>query len=287
LLNEVVSRLYSEQPQKTLYHYTSLNALMGIVAHRNFWVSEIRYLNDAEELRHFGTWLESEIARRLQQPNGQQKVLTQFREWLRQRLNYGPMLFVGCFTENGSLLSQWRGYCPHGRGVSIGFNPSKVLEHTRRYSFGIGRCIYDKQSKLDLATQVVEAVISASNKNGESTNYHSSQSYHGIFSDIKPQLLQISALIKDFCFHEEAEWRVVSPVFNNYVEPSIKYREGASMLIPYMELPLAEVGEKIEMERIFVGPTPTMNLSADSLHRYLSREAACRVVINCQIPYRG
>jgi hypothetical protein len=80
---------------------------------------------------------------------------------------------------------------------------------------------------------------------------------------------------------------VVSQVLSNYVEPPIKFREGPSLLIPFMELPLADSGQKIEMEHIFVGPTPTMNLSADSLRRYLSREAACSTIINCQMPYRG
>lgn len=287
MLLGTVSQLYSEEPKRTLYHYTSLTGLMGIVEHRNFWVSDIRYLNDAEELRHLGTWLNVEISRRLEQSNGPQKVLTQFREWLRDRLNFGPMLFVGCFTENGNLLSQWRGYCPHGRGVSIGFNPSKILEYARRHSFAIGRCIYDNHTKSNLAIQVVDAVIAASEQTGESQKYHHSQSYYGIFFDIEPDLLKIAALVKDTCFHEEVEWRVVSQVLSNYVVPPIKFREGLSMLIPYMEMPLADSGQKIEMEHIFVGPTPTANLSADSLRRYLSREAACSTIGNCQIPYRG
>jgi hypothetical protein len=44
MLLGTVSQLYSEKPKRTLYHYTSLTGLMGIVEHRNFWVSDIRYL---------------------------------------------------------------------------------------------------------------------------------------------------------------------------------------------------------------------------------------------------
>lgn len=286
MLNDIVQKLYAERPQKTLFHYTSLSGLMGIVSHRAFWVSDIRYLNDAEELRHIGAWLDSEIARRLEASSGPQKLLTQFREWLRERLNYGPMLFVGCFTENGNLLSQWRGYCPHGRGVSIGFRINNIIEATIRSAFMIGKCVYDKETKIIIANEIIDTVISYSEKCGESSDYHQSQSYHGAFYKIEPDLLRIAALIKDQSFHEEAEWRVVSQVLDNYVEPNINFRDGPNMLIPYMELPLTNSDNKLEIECVFVGPTPTVNLSIDSLMRYLSREAVCSTIHNSGIPYR-
>ena len=288
MLHETVRQLYSDQPQRTLYHYTSLIGLMGIVEQCNFWVSDIRYLNDSEELKHLGRWLDGAAGRR-EQSQGPQKVLTQFREWLRHRLlvDFGPTLFVGSFTENGNLLSQWRGYCQHGRGgVSIGFSPSKIIEYTQRHSFIIGRCIYDSETKSHLAEQVINAIISTAELNGASPEFHPSQSYYGIFREIEPELLRIAALVKDRSFHEEKEWRVVSQIFSNYIEPPIKFREGSSMLIPYIEMPLAESGQKIQIEDIFVGPSPTMNLSVDSLSRYLRRSAMCGRIASCGIPHR-
>jgi hypothetical protein len=288
MLHETVRQLYSEEPQRTLYHYTSLTGLKGIVEQRNFWVSDIRYLNDSEELRHLAKWL-NDTAGRLEQSLGPKKVLTQFREWLRHRLliDFGPTLFVGSFTERGNLLSQWRGYCQHGRGLSIGFSPSKIIEYTRRHSFVIGRCIYDSQTKSCLAEQVINEIITAAERNGESSEFHPSQSYYGTFAETEPELLRIAALVKDDGFHEEKEWRVVSPVFSNYIEPPIKFREGSSMLIPYMEVPLADSSQKIQIEDIFVGPTPTMSLSMTSLRQYLDRSAICARIVSCGIPYRG
>src|SRR5215472_6382632 len=103
MLHETVRQLYSGEPQRTLYHYTSLTGLKGIVEQRNFWVSDIRYLNDSEELRHLGKWL-NDTAGRLEQSLGPKKVFMQFREWLGHRLliDFGPTLFVGSFTERGN-----------------------------------------------------------------------------------------------------------------------------------------------------------------------------------------
>jgi len=171
-------------------------------------------------------------------------------------------------------------------GVSIGFSPSKIIEYTQRHSFIIGRCIYDSETKSHLAEQVINAIISTAELNGASPEFHPSQSYYGIFREIEPELLRIAALVKDRSFHEEKEWRVVSQIFSNYIEPPIKFREGSSMLIPYIEMPLAESGQKIQIEDIFVGPSPTMNLSVDSLSRYLRRSAMCGRIASCGIPHR-
>ena len=37
------------------------------------------------------------------------------------------VLFGASFRANGNLLSQWRGYAVHGKGVSIGFNPREIV----------------------------------------------------------------------------------------------------------------------------------------------------------------
>ena len=73
----------------------------------------------------------------------------------------------------------------------------------------------------------------------------------------------------------------------HFIEPPIKFREGSSMLIPYMEMPLADSGQKLPIEDIIVGPTPTMNLSMESLVRYLRRSGVDSRIASCGIPYRG
>ena len=104
-LSDIVQRLYRGQPTKTLFHYTSLSGMEGIVRDRFLRAGEIRYLNDESELLHFTHWLDGAAVKR--QPPESTKVLSQFQAWYTQRLiGEGPMVFVGCFTENGNLLSQ-------------------------------------------------------------------------------------------------------------------------------------------------------------------------------------
>src|SRR3954467_7124540 len=127
-LSEVSAGLAASRPSDTLFHYTSLKALMAIVSSRSLLATDIRYFNDAAELRHPGNLLRTSIAQRLEAGTPHARVLTQFNEWTRERLANGHMLFVVSFTANGNLLSQWRGYCAAGKGVSLGFAADKLLE---------------------------------------------------------------------------------------------------------------------------------------------------------------
>jgi hypothetical protein len=51
-LKELADEMYAEQPEKTLYHYTSLNGLLGIVGSRSLLMTDVRYLNDAVAIQH-------------------------------------------------------------------------------------------------------------------------------------------------------------------------------------------------------------------------------------------
>lgn len=125
-IGDIAKQLYSEHPTDVLYHYTSLDAIDGIVGSKSLWATDIRYFSDAAEMRHTVELLRFEIGQRIDQKGSNAKMLGQFREWLSHRLTAGHMLFVASFTANGNLLSQWRGYCPHGRGISLGFNPELI-----------------------------------------------------------------------------------------------------------------------------------------------------------------
>ncbi len=289
-MDEIIKQLYEEQPTKTLYHYTSLTGLMGMVKSRNMRASEIHYLNDTEELKHLGKLLDREIGIRLENGAGPRNVLIQFREWSATRRKNGPLVFVGSYTEEGNLLSQWRGYCPHGNGVSLGFDPDKLTRSARSKSFAIGKCIYGKDRKKALVEQLINAVVLMAEERGEAppNQKHPTQSFHDIFSELESKLLMIAALIKNPAFHEEKEWRIVSPIISNYVETPIKYREGATSLIPFMEVPLPKNNQQaIDIEHIFLGPTPNSDLSMNSISWYLSREGVHINNSYCMIPYRN
>lgn len=289
-IKTLADKLYQEQPDRVLYHYTSISGMMGIVSSKVLRASEIRYLNDAAELKHLQQLVVNVVRAVGEQLDAVSEISRQFGKWLTERVQYGPLVFVVSLTERGNLLSQWRGYTPHGQGVSLGFPPQHLAQVTAGASFTLGRCIYDPNQHNDIVVALLNAIVAEAKNRGPSDKHHPSQSYHAYFEEVEEHVLRICALLKHPSFAEESEWRAVSQAHCNYVIPPIEYRAGKSFLVPYIELPLSLPGEGLVMPHVIVGPTPTPDLSMASVTMYLSKyapETEPRRVQNSMIPYRG
>jgi DUF2971 family protein len=289
---QLADELYVEQPAEVLYHYTSLGALAEIVASGCLYATDIRFFSDAAEMKHAADILGIYIAQRIEAHATNSRLFSQFRQWVLERLTGGHMQFVVSFTENGNLLSQWRSYCPHGKGVSIGFAPELLTRAATAQGFHVGKCIYDNEAQRSLMESILTDIESLAETRGENTDpskRHPSQSFHDVFEEVENDLLRIAALLKHGAFSEEEEWRAVSPITRNYVHAPIKYREGRTMLIPYIEFSLrGDVSSRLPLDHVYLGPTPSANNSMTSLSRFLSKYGANPMhgVTYCQIPYR-
>src|SRR5688500_15747865 len=143
----LANELYAEPPTGKLYHYTSLNGLMGIVQSGSLLATDMRYFNDATEIEHATNQLREAINLRIarlrkKSQRARRQLLRLCFSWIASRFTAGHVFYVGSFTANGNLLSQWRSYCPVGRGVSIGFDPTAVQTSATRQTFALGKCVY-------------------------------------------------------------------------------------------------------------------------------------------------
>jgi hypothetical protein len=265
---------------------------MGIVHSQVLWASDIRYMNDSAELKHTADLIRMEITQRITAGHAKPNLLNQFLEWVTHRITNGHMLFAASFRSNGNLLSQWRGYSKLGKGVSLGFNPGYILKCAREQSFQIGKCIYNSADQRRLIKQVVDSVevlAQAHHEKKDSPEKNDPQSYYDVFEKIETDLLRIAAILKHPSFQEEEEWRIVSSALTDYVTSPVLFREGTSMLVPYVEFKLLHAKDKpVALEHIFLGPTPNINISMNSLTMFLAKNGANpeKGITYCEIPYR-
>jgi len=294
MIQEITSKLYSDIPRERLYHYTTFNGLLGIVDASTLWASDIRYMNDSAELKHTVDLIRIEIIYRIATGHTNPDLLNQFLDWVTHRITNGHMLFASSFRANGNLLSQWRGYSRIGKGVSLGFNPEFILECAKRQSFQIGKCIYDRDEQKRLISQIIDSVeqLAKSHEKASGNQHQESleHTYHCIFQEIESDLLRIAAIVKHPSFKEEEEWRVVSPVITDFLKEPVLFREGTSMLVPYIEFNLtAEPPSSIQLEHLFLGPTPNITISMNSLTMFLAKHGIRpdSGISYCQIPYRA
>lgn len=290
MIESITQRLFSQTPIDTLYHYTSLEGLLGIVDSGELRASDIRYMNDSAELRHTLNLLNSHITERIIAGTDDPGLLNQLLEWLSHRIVKGPMLFGASFRANGNLLSQWRGYSIHGKGVSLGFNPEHITTCAERQNFQVAKCLYDSTQQKKLIEKIVDAIEELALNNVQHIDSCSADhQWHNIFEQIESDLLRIAAILKHPSFEEEQEWRIISPVIASSENKPIYFREGASMLVPYYAFDLmASPSAKLELDHVFLGPTSNIDLSMQSISLYLQKYNARpdQGVDYCQIPYR-
>lgn len=290
-IGKLTEKLFGDTPQGLLYHYTTLKGVLGIVGCRKLWASDIRYMNDSAELKHAADLIRDEIRERIAGGHENADLLGQFADWVTNRITNGHMMFAASFRAHGNLLSQWRGYSSHGKGVSLGFSAEFIGQCVKKQQFQIGKCIYEPGRQHKLICQIIDSVESDvySQLQGDETREQLSQIYKNVFENIEVYLLRIAAILKHPSFREEMEWRIISPVISRCSESPILFREANAMLVPYIEFDLfLEPGQPPQLEHLFLGPTPNINISMNSLKMFLQRHRIepSQGIDYCQIPFR-
>ena len=257
---------------KLLYHYTSQKGLLGILNTNSLWMTNILYLNDSSEFTHTINMVKSELTERRKLLQNKGKLYDKYKEVERVLAGFlserRTESYVFSLSTEGDDLNQWRGYCPKEGGFSIGFNHEKLLsiienlnkiENGKRYK--IRECIYIQEEQIKKVKSLIDRIDDK------------------VFYE---ELVKISSYIKDKSFKDEKEYRLIY-----HREPKeIKYREGKSMIIPYIEFPPID-GGLLPISKIIVGP-PHPELSKLSIEYLLNTKKYEDIeVVKSEIPYRS
>lgn len=276
-----------------LYHYTSHRSLRCIVEDRQLRISHVYYMNDANEIKYGAELFKTVVAERQNRETDPTLVdfLVEFRDWLNQLIGLPHYIFVFSLTEKGNLLSQWRAYTPSGEaGVSIGFSKEGLEKIAAKKGFELIKCLYDKKEQLGILNTELDAIVAKFNKDVPSIKTAGStpnQKYVSYCYQYSERLLKTFCRIKDPFFQEESEWRLVSKYYEKYTDPEIKFREGRTTLVPFIEFPLTGIHDDGRLfEQVYVGPSPNFNLAYSAIVSFLSNKKACKVTINSQLPLR-
>jgi hypothetical protein len=273
----LIKSLMSAVPSRnTIFHYTSQQGLLGIIKEKALWLSSIRHLSDAAEFGYSVELVRDRLMRKLRAERG---PWNHYYGAILERLDLVKEVapFVGSFSEHGDLLSQWRAYTPNGIGFSIGFKYQYLIDLAEKQQCRLVKCVYQK-AEHDV---IVEELITLGGRLVNGGEYEDAVTAFFLgFYNVAPAMKHPS-------FSEELEWRLVKEVaLPNDV--ARKFREGKSMLIPYKEFKLAKEDGVISFSRVFVGPTPHMDLSIASLQNLLMiSEVDGWKITASSIPYRS
>ena len=289
----------------TLYHYTSLNGVLGILHSRAIWASHVSYLNDASEFLH-GVSFAREIAGNIFMADD---YLAAFGWAVRHALEAVSAvdLYTASFSEKADLLSQWRGYCPAGAGLCLGFDSDLLRDYCLERGYRLEKCIYTHDEQIrQVRTLVSECLEEFPSRDLSRQDYEKLTSKERVDTDLAYQdrttrgsdstqanaaterlcanIEKLTPLFKHEGFHEEAEWRIVA----NEPREKIKFRASSSYLVPYIELPVVSHGSGSVLREVIIGPNPNHDRCAKSIEMLLAAGGLSEVEVkSSSIPFNS
>ncbi|NCB39243.1 MAG: DUF2971 domain-containing protein [Erysipelotrichia bacterium] len=268
------------QPPESIFHYTTQKGILGIVAKREMWATQVHFLNDKNEVLLTFKLLERELKK--QADRAQNPAFKKLLNSIRRNLSHIDQghICIASFCEAGDLLSQWRGYGNQGKGYAIGFNLKELTRIAKRQHFVLWPCVYSSSLQIELVSYLIDSWCR------EFCTEKFIQ-HDKMFSVINTSVCQLAPIIKDESFSEEKEWRLVSSVVSSK-SPCFAFREGEYSLIPYYNFQIADENGRHSIKKIIVGPSPHIELACNSLATFLTATKLPTVeIISSKIPFRN
>lgn len=283
--DELFARLMRRVPLPELvFHYTTGQGLVGIGRSRRIWATDLRYLNDSLEFT-YALGLLQQLLAIFQHDKSVGFPEELMAEWMVafQALPR-VQVFVASFCEDGDLLSQWRGYGGVS-GYAVGLDPGRLRTAVASFDQpgALFPCVYDFREQLELIREALLFLLD---------EYVKGESSRALLDDFGTHffahMLVLASCFKHPNFAEEREWRLVFRSDPEGLTVPLLHRMGASMLLPYIEVPLATDSESNWIRRLVVGPAPHQTAAADSAEGLL-RTCGCPEtdVWRAQVPFRN
>jgi len=254
LLNTIIDT----KPPELLYHYTSPAGLFGIITNTSIWATNIHYLNDSAEFYYAFNLLNNKLDPREFEEN----FILLVKEFAFQIKETNR--FVFSLSESEDLLSQWRGYCPSTGGYSLGFDSNKLLNIIgKNHEFHLYPCQYEIEVQKRLIKEFLETAYS-DYKEVKTKETDQAEIKKILWQKIPTKLGIIAAIIKEPCWSEEKEWRIISLDSIPITDPRFNLRPGKHNLVPYLEIPLGYTAEEWPFKKLKVGPNPQQQMASKS-----------------------
>jgi hypothetical protein len=297
----------SAQLPESVFHFTSMDAMMNIVENRALWCTAIPYLNDSTER----TFLLDAVRKRLpylKDKDGSLDPSLSLQTIEVEDVHIATPLadesFVTSFAEGGDSLMHWRSYCPQQSGIAIGFRSDCLsaadIDENPAEGMIVPPIAFGKVGYIDVSDQTaVDSVIyRAVARAKETLARNAGVRGHGggdLNDYFEWAVDAIACTNKHQAFQIEGEYRLLLSNVR-YRENNIRFRTVRSTLVPYVALRIpgrTATGLSFDkrsgwsaIDSVVIGPTANMDLTEKSVKAFFALKGMQVKVVRSKIPYR-
>lgn len=265
--------LITDRPQDTIYHYTDVNGLIGLIKTGCIWATHVSRLNDSSENKHGFNLVIEYVRDNL--PKSSKPLIEKALLGLQSVDTY-----VACYSTNNDLLSLWRNYTGTRVGYSLGFETSQMATLDDKMPL-LEKVIYKDSitlAMLDLLLKRVEDFVNQNSFGEVEVGY--------LMGMVQSILNTIACIIKHHKFEEENEYRQFFQPGSTGLEMEIFFRAGQVGLTPYVKIQFLKKG-KLPLKNVTVGPCQDFEIESNALKILLGRCGYEGVeILKSEIPLR-
>ncbi len=241
-----------------LYHYTSVDGLLGIIDTNNIFATSFPFLNDSSEIVYGRRLARSILIKKLEKETDEisKKI---YEECLKLNGIDKKRIYMTCFCEKGNLLSQWRGYGQSGNGFSVGLDSNKLNRMYRKPPYDevhIRKVVYD----LPVQTKMINKYLSDAVLYAKKKEIVEEKDIQRISKLVDWEIDKHTVFFKDAAFSEEKEWRAIYCEENSSGKIPTKYRARLNRIVDFKEFSFAPTlldipcKDKLPLKKIICGP---------------------------------
>lgn len=258
-----------QEPGHSLYHYTSLTSLMGMIETNRLWMSKGTFLNDSSELVYFLGVFKNVLAK-IEIPD-KPSLWNVFAEHLQRALDHftkevaesGFEVYIFSMSQTEDSLALWYNYAK-GDGYNIGFSADELLgkiNHSRLDAGALhGFVVYSRQEQeavlSDFLLKSFELV----------SGYEAKQAAIALPDHFFSLIASCAIFFKDAAFKSEEEYRIAI-LGREEVGELVKFRARNGVIIPYIEVAF---GERLPISHITIGPKNNIDIAKSGIEHYVS-----------------
>ena len=277
-----------DRAPSTLWHYTNIDGLIGIIKSKTLFATEMSYLNDEREFHLAADLLiddmfEAEGKERWGLPPDARSHIQTALEKIDKNV------CVASFCTQQDLLSQWRGYGKGQRGISLGFDSQSLKKLALPHYFDLVRCSYGERKQRKILFDGLQPIIE---KYEQIPAEEITRAVHlgKVAEELAHWLKFLAPLIKDAGFEEEDEYRLVGPLTTEGSK-HLDIRRAGDALVCHCPLPITSQEVPCPLTEILIGPPASdFNKMKRSVTVLLERywpESVGIKISNTRIPYRS
>ena len=271
-LHRIVKRVLKKNKlfvsQESLFHFTDINGLFGIIENNELWLSERNYMND----RNDEIFVKSYV----------RKFFTKSKdEWDQFENELIPLKnqYIFSTSTDKDSIHQWT-YYGSKNSFCIEFDREELIDLF--YTFNetkdlyYGPVLYENEKTLKIANNIISEYSSLLYDKNNIFNIDNDNFDEKKFSEFKRVYQYFYSLIKQSGHSCENEYRFL---LQNESNPEFRIRNG--LFIPYIVVNSMEIiNKKLPIKKIYIGPNSYETNAKENLEYFLKKNNYDNVVVD-------